>query len=119
MDEYSAHTAEPDFSLVWADIEKFLDTDHLGVRANRRTGRDIRREHFLGLDSQVQQRAVLTVEALTDDDREPWGAPVQVYFISFYERATLRARGLRPVVFTTSWPSTLDSSSIRSRSLRP
>jgi uncharacterized protein (TIGR02118 family) len=29
MDEYRAHTAEPDFSRVWADIEKFLDTDSL------------------------------------------------------------------------------------------
>jgi uncharacterized protein (TIGR02118 family) len=29
MDEYRAHTAEPDFARVWADIETFLDTDSL------------------------------------------------------------------------------------------
>ncbi len=29
MDEYRAHVSEPDFSAVWADIEKFLDVDRL------------------------------------------------------------------------------------------
>jgi uncharacterized protein (TIGR02118 family) len=29
MDEYLAHVAEPDFSLVWADLGNFLDTDRI------------------------------------------------------------------------------------------
>jgi uncharacterized protein (TIGR02118 family) len=29
MDEYHAHVSEPDFATVWADIERFLDTDKL------------------------------------------------------------------------------------------
>jgi uncharacterized protein (TIGR02118 family) len=29
MDEYNAHTAEPDFKTVWEDIEKFLDVEKL------------------------------------------------------------------------------------------
>jgi uncharacterized protein (TIGR02118 family) len=29
MDEYRAHMAEDDFSVIWADIERFLDTDRL------------------------------------------------------------------------------------------
>jgi uncharacterized protein (TIGR02118 family) len=29
MDAYRAHMAEPDFGEIWADIERFLDTDSL------------------------------------------------------------------------------------------
>jgi uncharacterized protein (TIGR02118 family) len=29
MDEYNAHTREPDFKVVWADIESFLDVSKL------------------------------------------------------------------------------------------
>jgi len=29
MDEYRAHMGEPDFSVMWQDIETFLDTDSL------------------------------------------------------------------------------------------
>jgi uncharacterized protein (TIGR02118 family) len=29
MDAYRAHMAEPDFGEIWADIERFLDTDRL------------------------------------------------------------------------------------------
>jgi uncharacterized protein (TIGR02118 family) len=29
MDSYRAHMAEPDFGDIWADIERFLDTDRL------------------------------------------------------------------------------------------
>ncbi len=29
MDSYRAHMAEPDFSSIWTDIERFLDTDQL------------------------------------------------------------------------------------------
>ena len=29
MDEYNAHTAEPDFAVMWQDIESFLDVDSL------------------------------------------------------------------------------------------
>ncbi len=29
MDSYRAHMAEPDFSEIWTDIERFLDTDKL------------------------------------------------------------------------------------------
>jgi uncharacterized protein (TIGR02118 family) len=29
MDAYRAHMAEPDFPDIWADIERFLDTDRL------------------------------------------------------------------------------------------
>ena len=29
MDEYRAHMAEDDFAVMWADIERFLDTDRL------------------------------------------------------------------------------------------
>ena len=29
MDDYRAHMGEPDFSVMWEDIESFLDTDRL------------------------------------------------------------------------------------------
>jgi uncharacterized protein (TIGR02118 family) len=29
MDEYRAHMAEDDFAVIWADIERFLDVEHL------------------------------------------------------------------------------------------
>jgi uncharacterized protein (TIGR02118 family) len=29
MEGYQAHMAEPDFSAIWEDIERFLDTDQL------------------------------------------------------------------------------------------
>ena len=29
MDDYRAHMAEPDFPVIWKDIENFLDTDSL------------------------------------------------------------------------------------------
>jgi uncharacterized protein (TIGR02118 family) len=29
MDSYRAHMAEPDFGDIWADIERFLDTERL------------------------------------------------------------------------------------------
>jgi uncharacterized protein (TIGR02118 family) len=29
MDSYRAHMAEPDFSTIWQDIDRFLDTDRL------------------------------------------------------------------------------------------
>jgi uncharacterized protein (TIGR02118 family) len=29
MDSYNAHMAEPDFSVMWKDVESFLDTDRL------------------------------------------------------------------------------------------
>jgi uncharacterized protein (TIGR02118 family) len=29
MESYQAHMAEPDFSSIWADIERFLDTEQL------------------------------------------------------------------------------------------
>jgi hypothetical protein len=29
MSDYEAHLAEEDFSDIWADIEQFLDIDHL------------------------------------------------------------------------------------------
>jgi uncharacterized protein (TIGR02118 family) len=29
MDSYRAHMSEPDFSVIWEDIERFLDTDRL------------------------------------------------------------------------------------------
>jgi len=29
MDSYRAHMGEPDFREIWADIERFLDTDRL------------------------------------------------------------------------------------------
>ena len=29
MDDYRAHMAEPDFPEIWADIERFLDTERM------------------------------------------------------------------------------------------
>jgi hypothetical protein len=29
MDDYTAHTTEPDFPDMWKDVESFLDTDRL------------------------------------------------------------------------------------------
>ena len=39
MDEYNAHMAEPDFAVMWADIESFLDVESLHFIVTEEPGR--------------------------------------------------------------------------------
>jgi uncharacterized protein (TIGR02118 family) len=39
MDDYNAHMAAPDFGVMWADIESFLDTDQLHFIVTEEPGR--------------------------------------------------------------------------------
>ncbi len=51
---------------------------------------------------------MLTVEALTDDDREPWERLFRAY-ISFYERA------LEPEVYDRAWTQFIEGERIHAR----